>query len=130
MARAVREEDWATAAVLMARGEHIDNIEEVKMKEILNSAASIGLSGVVKMLMDRGVFADNDILLHASAMETSKALTIVETILGLGQSVDIETPLKIKFYLQDIINQPNKTFSKAWKWLRFDYGPMVHISTF
>ena len=34
-----------------------------------------------------------------------------------------ETPLKIQFYYQDIINLPIKTFSKAWKWQPFDFGP-------
>merc|ERR1712155_451565 len=34
-----------------------------------------------------------------------------------------ETPLKIQFYYQDNINLPIKTFSKAWKWQPFDFGP-------
>ena len=37
MTRAVREEDWATAAVLVKRGASIDNIEEEKRKKIFNS---------------------------------------------------------------------------------------------
>ena len=37
----------------------------------------------------------------------------------VGQNSRKETPLKIKFYYQDIINLPVKTFSKAWKWHRF-----------
>ena len=31
-----------------------------------------------------------------------------------------ETPLKIRFYYQNPINLPIKTFSKAWKWHPFD----------
>ena len=33
-----------------------------------------------------------------------------------------ETPLKIKFYFQDLLNLPIETLSKAWKWYRFDFG--------
>ena len=46
----------------------------------------------------------------------------------LEQNSRKETPLKIKFYHQDIINLPIKTFSKAWKWHLFDFGPtFTHI---
>ena len=34
-----------------------------------------------------------------------------------------ETPLKIKLYFKDFSNLPINTFSKAWKWHRFDFGP-------
>ena len=34
-----------------------------------------------------------------------------------------ETSLKIQFYYQNIINLPINTFSKAWKWQLFDFGP-------
>ena len=37
----------------------------------------------------------------------------------VGQNSRKETPLKIKFYYQNIINLPVKTFSKAWKCIGF-----------
>ena len=47
---------------------------------------------------------------------------------GAEQNSRKETPLKIKFYYQGIINLPIKTFSKAWKWYLFGFGPtFTHI---
>ena len=40
-----------------------------------------------------------------------------------GAKLKKKTPLKIKFYHQDSINLPVKTFIKAWNWDCFDFGP-------
>ena len=40
-----------------------------------------------------------------------------------SQSKIEEKRLKIKFYYQDTINLPIKTFSKGWKQHQFDFGP-------
>jgi len=55
MTRAVREEDWTSAAILAQRGAPLDTIEDENKKvKILQQAATIGSSGAVKKMIAKG----------------------------------------------------------------------------